>query len=129
VDLANIIRVAPRALARNKMRSILTMLGIVIGVAAVIAMVAIGQGAQAQVQSQIASTTLEKKITGQDWLSYVMVSAVSQPASDAAQQQITAILHDRHRIQPGQDNDFSVRNLADVAQAARLDPIEALRYE
>src|SRR3954454_8471258 len=37
------------------MRSILTMLGIVIGVAAVIAMVAIGQGAQAQVQSQIAS--------------------------------------------------------------------------
>lgn len=273
MDLANIIRIALRALARNKMRSILTMLGIVIGVAAVIAMVAIGQGAQAQVQSQIASmgsnlifvsagsvnsggirmgsgatktlvdsdvqailrecqacaaaapgsassqqvvyagtnwstringttpdyftvrdwpfaqggsfstddvrtaanvavigetvrqnlfggtveplgqtirigtlpftvvgvlvakgqsgmgadqddavyvpiTTLQKKITGQDWLSYVMVSAVSQPASYAAQQQITDILHDRHRIQPGQDNDFFVRNLADVAQLA-----------
>jgi putative ABC transport system permease protein len=272
LDFANIIRIALRALARNKMRSILTMLGIVIGVAAVIAMVAIGQGAQSQVQNQIASmgsnllfvsagsvnrgglrmgvgatktlvdsdvqaiikecqacaaaapgsaasqqvvyggenwstrvngttpdyftvrdwpfaqgtsfstddvrtaanvavigetvrqnlfgsvepvgqtirigtlpftivgelngkgqsgmgadqddavyvpiTTLQKKITGQDWLSYVMVSAVSQPASYAAQQQITAILHDRHRIQPGQEDDFSVRNLADVAQLA-----------
>src|SRR5512146_3125585 len=55
MDFANIISVALRALARNKMRSVLTMLGIVIGVAAVIAMVAIGQGAQSQVQKQIAS--------------------------------------------------------------------------
>jgi putative ABC transport system permease protein len=272
MDFSNIITVALRALARNKMRSILTMLGIVIGVAAVIAMVAIGQGAQSQVQKQIASmgsnllfvsagsvnasgirmgsgatktlvdsdvqailrecqacaaaapgsgssqqvvyagqnwmtringttpdyftvrdwpfaeggsfstddvrlaanvavigetvrqnlfgsqepigqtirignnpfivvgvlvakgqsgmgadqddavfipiTTLQKKITGQDWLQNVMVSAKSQVASYAAQQQITAILHDRHRIQPGEDNDFFVRNLADVAQLA-----------
>jgi len=272
MDFANIVAVALRALARNKMRSILTMLGIVIGVAAVIAMVAIGQGAQSQVQAQIASmgsnllfvsagsvnssgvrmgsgatktlvdgdvqailrecqacaaaapgsgssqqvvyagqnwmtritgttpdyftvrawpfadggsfstddvrlaanvavigetvrqnlfgsqepigqtirignnpfiivgvliakgqsgmgqdqddavyipiTTLQKKITGQDWLQNVMVSAKSQAASYAAQQQITAILHDRHRIQPGEDNDFFVRNLADVAQLA-----------
>ena len=50
-----IFRIAFRALARNKMRSILTMLGIIIGVAAVIAMVSIGQGAQASVQEQIAS--------------------------------------------------------------------------
>jgi putative ABC transport system permease protein len=50
-----ILRVAFRALARNKMRSFLTMLGIIIGVAAVIAMVSIGQGAQASVQEQIAS--------------------------------------------------------------------------
>ena len=272
MDFANIIAVALRALSRNKMRSILTMLGIVIGVAAVIAMVAIGQGAQSQVQAQIASmgsnllfvsagsvnssgvrmgsgatktlvdgdvqailrecqacaaaapgsgssqqvvyagqnwmtritgttpdyftvrawpfsdggsfstddvrlaanvavigetvrqnlfasqepigqtirignnpfiivgvlvakgqsgmgqdqddavyipiSTLQKKITGQDWLQNVMVSAKSQAASYAAQQQITAILHDRHRIQPGEDNDFFVRNLADVAQLA-----------
>ena len=48
-----IIRVALRALVRNKMRAILTMLGIIIGVAAVIAMVSIGQGAQASVQAQI----------------------------------------------------------------------------
>jgi len=55
MNLFVIFRIAFRALARNKMRSALTMLGIVIGVAAVIAMVSIGQGAQASVQAQIAS--------------------------------------------------------------------------
>jgi putative ABC transport system permease protein len=272
MELRAILQIALRALARNKLRSILTMLGIVIGVGAVIAMVAIGQGAQQQVQTQIASmgsnllyvssgnvtrggirmgagatktlvdgdvqailreapavaaaapgsassgqvvyagenwstringttppyftirdwpfaegnsftdddvrtaanvvvigdtvranlfgatepvgqtirigtipflvvgvlipkgqsgmgadqddavyipiTTLQKKITGQDWLSYVMVSAKSQQASYAAQQEITSLLRDRHRIQRGQDDDFTVRNLADVAQLA-----------
>lgn len=48
-------RIAIRALGRNKMRSILTMLGIIIGVGAVIAMVGIGQGASASIQSQIAN--------------------------------------------------------------------------
>ena len=53
MDLLMIIRVAFRALVRNKMRAALTMLGIIIGVSAVIAMVSIGQGAQASVQAQI----------------------------------------------------------------------------
>src|SRR5512138_455549 len=53
MDVMAIIRIAMRALARNKMRSGLTMLGIIIGVGAVIAMVGIGQGAQEQVQAQI----------------------------------------------------------------------------
>ncbi len=267
------IRLALRALARNKMRSTLTMLGIIIGVGAVIAMVALGQGAQEQVQQQIASmgsnmlfvgagsmnrgglrmgwgntqtltrddveaimrecpavalaapgtgtgaqvvfgndnwgtrvngtepqyfeirdwpmaegtpftqedvtlaanvavigetvrknlfgavapvgqtirisnlpfkvvgvltakgqsaamgddqddtiiipiTTLQKKITGQNWLRYISVSAKSKAASYAAQQQIQALLRDRHKIRPGQDDDFGVRNLADLAGAA-----------
>jgi putative ABC transport system permease protein len=47
--------VAFRALRRNKLRSVLTALGIIIGVAAVIAMVGIGNGAKAQVEAQIAS--------------------------------------------------------------------------
>ena len=55
MNLVMIIRVAFRALVRNKMRAILTMLGIIIGVGAVIAMVSIGQGAQASVQAQIES--------------------------------------------------------------------------
>lgn len=55
MNLVMIIRVAFRALVRNKMRAILTMLGIIIGVSAVIAMVSIGQGAQASVQAQIES--------------------------------------------------------------------------
>ena len=49
------LRIALRALARNKLRAFLTMLGIIIGVGAVIAMVSIGQGAQASVQAQIES--------------------------------------------------------------------------
>ena len=55
MNLLMIIRVAFRALVRNKMRAALTMLGIIIGVSAVIAMVSIGQGAQASVQAQIES--------------------------------------------------------------------------
>jgi len=50
-----ILRVALRALVRNKMRSFLTMLGVVIGVGAVIAMVAIGEGAKARVRATFAS--------------------------------------------------------------------------
>jgi putative ABC transport system permease protein len=49
------IRVALRALRVNRLRSALTMLGIIIGVAAVIAMVAIGSGATASIQAQIQS--------------------------------------------------------------------------
>jgi putative ABC transport system permease protein len=48
-------KIAFRALRRNKMRSVLTALGIIIGVGAVIAMVSIGNGAKAQVEQQIAS--------------------------------------------------------------------------
>jgi putative ABC transport system permease protein len=273
MDLLAILRIALRALARNKMRSTLTMLGIIIGVGAVIAMVGVGQGAKQQVQQQIASmgsnmlfvgsgtvtrggmhmgwgatktlvyedmvailrecpaaraaapggtssgqivfgndnwatritgtepqffdirtwafqegtsftqndvemaanvavigetvrknlfaitdpigqtirinnlpfkvvglltpkgtsaamgddqddtiivpvTTLQKKITGQPWLRWIMVSAESREASYAAQKQIQLLLHDRHRIREGQDNDFFVRNLADMADLA-----------
>lgn len=50
-----ILRIALKALTRNKMRSALTMLGIIIGVAAVIALVSIGQGAQATINRQIAN--------------------------------------------------------------------------
>ena len=63
-------------------------------------------------------TTLQKKITGQDWLRSIMVSAKSQQDSYAAQDQITAILRDRHRIKQGDADDFMIRNLADVAELA-----------
>ena len=49
------IRLALRALIRNKTRSLLTALGIIIGIAAVIAVVAVGQGASVTMQSQISS--------------------------------------------------------------------------
>ena len=50
-----VLRVAVRALLRNKMRSFLTTLGVIIGVSAVIAMVAIGEGAKARVEEAFAS--------------------------------------------------------------------------
>ena len=50
-----ILRVALKALGRNKMRTALTMLGMIIGVAAVIAMVALGTGAQQQIEEQVRS--------------------------------------------------------------------------
>jgi len=53
--LLMVLRVALRALTRNKVRSFLTMLGVVIGVGAVIALVAAGEGARAQVVSQFES--------------------------------------------------------------------------
>jgi len=51
----NILKVAFRAIGRNKMRSILTMLGIIIGVACVIATIGIGEGARLQMESQLKS--------------------------------------------------------------------------
>jgi putative ABC transport system permease protein len=53
--IAPTFNVALRALRRNKLRSVLTALGIIIGVGAVVAMVGIGNGAKAQVEAQIAS--------------------------------------------------------------------------
>jgi putative ABC transport system permease protein len=55
VNVLQTLRVALRALLRNKMRSFLTTLGIVIGVSAVIAMVAIGDGAKARVEASFAA--------------------------------------------------------------------------
>jgi putative ABC transport system permease protein len=53
VNLTGLFRIALRALAINKLRSALTMLGIVIGVGAVIVMIAVGAGAQKRVEEQI----------------------------------------------------------------------------
>jgi putative ABC transport system permease protein len=55
MDVLASIRIALRALRVNKMRAVLTMLGIIIGVSAVITMVAVGSGAAARIQEQIAS--------------------------------------------------------------------------
>jgi putative ABC transport system permease protein len=50
---ATLIKVAAQSILRNKLRTFLTMLGIVIGVAAVIVMVAVGYGAQRNIEQQI----------------------------------------------------------------------------
>src|SRR5579862_6309092 len=65
-----VLRLALRSLARNKMRTALTMLGIIIGVGAVICTVAIGEGASDQVQQQIAALG--------DNLIYITAGSVNQ---------------------------------------------------
>ncbi len=54
MNISNLTLIAVKALGNNKMRAFLTMLGIIIGVASVIAMLAIGQGSKASINSQIA---------------------------------------------------------------------------
>jgi putative ABC transport system permease protein len=53
MNIRNLIRIAFNALKRNKLRALLTMLGIIIGVASVIAMLGIGQGSKKSIQDQI----------------------------------------------------------------------------
>ncbi|MFI3280802.1 MAG: ABC transporter permease [Rikenellaceae bacterium] len=53
MNIANLIAISLRALSNNKMRAFLTMLGIIIGVASVITMLAIGQGSKASINTQI----------------------------------------------------------------------------
>ena len=53
MNTTNLLKIALRALANNKLRGFLTMLGIIIGVASVITMLAIGQGSKRRIQAQI----------------------------------------------------------------------------
>ncbi|MDX9946779.1 MAG: ABC transporter permease [Bacteroidales bacterium] len=55
MNISNLLKIAVRALVRNKLRAILTMLGIIIGVASVIAMLAIGEGSKKNIQDQMSS--------------------------------------------------------------------------
>ena len=55
MNYTNLFRIAIRALIRNKLRAFLTMLGIIIGVASVIAMLAIGEGSKQKIRGQISS--------------------------------------------------------------------------
>lgn len=55
MNIIESIRIALRSLSANRLRSFLTMLGVIIGVAAVIALLSIGRGAQAAITAQIQS--------------------------------------------------------------------------
>ncbi len=63
-------------------------------------------------------TTVQKKISGITWIQFMNASAVTQEASLAAVPQITALLRERHRIRPGEDDDFFVRTQSEVADLA-----------
>src|SRR6185369_6886708 len=77
-----------------------------------------GMGGDQDDAAFVPITTLQKKMTGQNWLRSIMVSATSKDVSTVVQDQITPLLRDRHRIHAGEDDDFDVRNLADLADFA-----------
>jgi putative ABC transport system permease protein len=63
-------------------------------------------------------TTVQRKISGITWIQFINASAISQPASLAAVEPITSLLRERHRIRPGDDDDFFVRTQSDIADLA-----------
>ena len=63
-------------------------------------------------------TTVMKKLLATNYISSIQVSAVSEAATAEAQEQITTLLRARHNIRAGQEDDFTVRNLSDVAESA-----------
>ena len=80
-----------------------------------------GQSAQGQDQDDIVLapyTTVQKKMMGVTYLGIIMVSAVDEAAMGDAQNQITELLRIRHKINPWEDNDFTVRSQTEIANAA-----------
>jgi putative ABC transport system permease protein len=63
-------------------------------------------------------TTAQKKMLSIQHIHSAMVSAISPSATFTAEKQITDLLRQRHKIAGNQENDFTVRNLTDVAEAA-----------
>jgi len=80
-----------------------------------------GQNAFGQDQDDISVapwTTVQKKLVGSTYINYIIASAVDRSQMDLAEKQITDLLRQRHRILPGQDDDFTVRSQLDIATAA-----------
>jgi putative ABC transport system permease protein len=63
-------------------------------------------------------TTVMRKIQGRDHIQFVIASAASEDKTDQADAEITALLRQRHKLGPGQDNDFTLRKQNDWLQAS-----------
>jgi putative ABC transport system permease protein len=80
-----------------------------------------GQSSQGTDQDDtvlIPYTTMQKRLMRITHVQSIMVSAISADRVPEAQEQITALLRQRHRIGPDRDDDFTIRNLSDIAEAA-----------
>jgi putative ABC transport system permease protein len=81
-----------------------------------------GQSATGQDQDDnllMPYTTVMKKIKGQTWLDDIMCSALTTAQIEQAQQDITALLRERHHIRQGADNDFNLRHPTEIAEAVK----------
>jgi len=80
-----------------------------------------GQSMQGQDQDDIILiplTTLQKRIMGVTHIGTILASANSPEETAAAEEEIRLLLRQRHRILPGQEDDFRVRNMTEIASAA-----------
>lgn len=64
------------------------------------------------------ATTVLDRLTGGRYINFIQASAVSTQQIDAAQTELTNIMREAHHINPGEDNDFTVRNQAEITEAA-----------
>src|SRR4029077_11519118 len=81
-----------------------------------------GQSATGQDQDDnllMPYTTVMKKIKGQLWLDDIMCSATSAKVLDQAEQEIAALMRDRHPIRAGADDDFNLRHPTEIAEAVK----------
>jgi putative ABC transport system permease protein len=80
-----------------------------------------GQNAMGQDQDDIIIApfaTVQRKILGIDFVNMFVLSAVSKSRIPEAQSEVTEILRARHRLQPWDEDDFTIRNQSDIAAAA-----------
>jgi len=78
-----------------------------------------GQGTDQDDTVMIPYTTMQKRLMRITWVGSIVVKAVSAERVQEAQEQITLLLRQRHRIGPDREDDFNVRNLSDIAEAAQ----------
>jgi putative ABC transport system permease protein len=81
-----------------------------------------GQSATGQDQDDqflMPFTTVMKKIKGQPWLDDILCSATSANVVDQAEQDIAALMRERHHIRPGADDDFNLRHPTEIAEAVK----------
>src|SRR5258705_3982273 len=77
-----------------------------------------GQGTDQDDTIMIPYTTMQKRLMRITWVQSIVVKAVSADRVEEAQEQISLLLRQRHRIGPEREDDFNVRNLSDIAEAA-----------
>jgi putative ABC transport system permease protein len=78
-----------------------------------------GQGTDQDDTLLIPYTTMQKRLMRTTWVQSIVVKAVSAERVQEAQEQITLLLRQRHRIGQDREDDFNVRNLSDIAEAAQ----------
>jgi putative ABC transport system permease protein len=78
-----------------------------------------GQGTDQDDTVMIPYTTMQKRLMRITWVQSIVVRAVNAEKVGEAQEQITLLLRQRHRIAEGREDDFTVRNLSDIAEAAQ----------